>query len=63
MLPLIGREESHFRGDLKKRKLVLIKKANCMFCHNNYGMLVDVENGKIIKVRANPDHKISQGKM
>jgi len=26
-------------------------------------MLVDVEDGKIKKVRANPDHKISQGKM
>jgi len=41
----------------------MIKKALCMFCHRNCGMLIEVEDGKIIKVRANPDNPISRGTM
>ncbi|GAG41330.1 unnamed protein product, partial [marine sediment metagenome] len=28
----------------------MIKKANCMFCHRNCGMLIEVQGGKIVKV-------------
>ncbi|MFH1123078.1 MAG: molybdopterin-dependent oxidoreductase, partial [Pseudomonadota bacterium] len=40
-----------------------IKKANCMFCHSNCGMLVEVENGRITRVSGNPDHQVSRGNM
>lgn len=39
----------------------MIKKANCMFCHCNYGMLVEVEDGKVFKVKPNLDHPVSRG--
>jgi len=39
----------------------MIKKANCMFCHRNCGMLIEVKDGKVVKVRSNPDRKISPG--
>jgi anaerobic selenocysteine-containing dehydrogenase len=41
----------------------MIKKANCMFCHRNCGVLVEVEDGKLVKVRPNPEQKITRGAM
>lgn len=41
----------------------MVKKANCQFCHRNCGMLIEVEDGKVVKVRPNPEHKISHGGM
>lgn len=39
----------------------MIKKAGCFFCHNHCGLLVHVENGKVVKVRGNPEHPITKG--
>lgn len=32
-----------------------------MFCHSDCGMLVEVEDGIVVEVRANPGCKISPG--
>lgn len=39
----------------------VIKKAGCFFCHHNCGVLVHVQDGKIVKVTGNPDHPGSRG--
>ncbi|MGB9886544.1 MAG: molybdopterin-containing oxidoreductase family protein [Moorellales bacterium] len=39
----------------------VIKKAACFFCHNHCGVLVQVEDGRVVKVAANPDHPRSRG--
>ncbi len=38
-----------------------IKKAGCFFCHHNCGVLVHVEEGRVVKVTGNPDHPGSRG--
>ena len=38
-----------------------VKKAGCFFCHNNCGLLVQVQDGKVVKVEGNKDHPISEG--
>jgi anaerobic selenocysteine-containing dehydrogenase len=38
-----------------------IKKAACHFCHNNCGLLVHVEEGKVVRVTGNKAHPISRG--
>jgi thiosulfate reductase/polysulfide reductase chain A len=38
-----------------------IKKAACFFCHNNCGVLVHVQDGKVVKVIGNPKHPASHG--
>jgi anaerobic selenocysteine-containing dehydrogenase len=40
---------------------VEIKKAGCCFCAVSCGVLVYVQDGKIIKTEANPEHRISGG--
>ena len=40
---------------------VLTKKAGCFFCHNHCGLLVSIKEGKVVKVRGNPEHPISKG--
>ena len=39
----------------------VIKKAGCFFCHHNCGLLVHVQDGKVVKVTGNPDHPASRG--
>jgi len=41
----------------------VIKKALCMFCHSNCGILAEVENGRVTKVRGNPDNQLSRGRI
>jgi len=38
-----------------------IKKTVCAFCSSNCGVLVHVEDGKIVKIEPNKDHPLSQG--
>ncbi len=38
-----------------------IKKTSCTFCPQYCGVLVHVEDGRIVKVEGNPDHPISKG--
>ena len=38
-----------------------IKKVACFFCHNNCGVLVHVQDGKVTKVEGNPKHPVSRG--
>jgi len=39
----------------------VVKKAACFFCHNNCGVLVHVQDGKVIKITGNPKHPASHG--
>jgi len=38
-----------------------VKKTNCQFCAAMCGVLVHVEDGKVVKIKGNPDHPLSQG--
>ncbi|HHX73364.1 MAG TPA: molybdopterin-dependent oxidoreductase, partial [Firmicutes bacterium] len=38
-----------------------IKKAGCFFCHHNCGVLVHVEDGRVVKVTGNSEHPGSRG--
>ncbi len=38
-----------------------VKKTCCQFCAALCGVLVHVENGKVIKIKGNPDHPFSKG--
>jgi thiosulfate reductase/polysulfide reductase chain A len=38
-----------------------VKKTCCQFCSNMCGVLVTVENGRILSIRGNPDHPLSHG--
>lgn len=38
-----------------------VKKLICHFCHERCGLLADVEEGRVVKVRGNPDHPLSRG--
>ncbi|MCX5998453.1 MAG: molybdopterin-dependent oxidoreductase, partial [Chloroflexi bacterium] len=39
----------------------IIKKTSCTFCSNTCGVLVHVENGRVIRVEGNPNHPLSRG--
>ena len=38
-----------------------VKKTCCQFCSNMCGVLVTVEDGRILSIRGNPDHPLSHG--
>ncbi len=38
-----------------------VKKTCCQFCSNMCGVLVTVEDGKVVSIRGNPDHPMSHG--
>ncbi len=40
---------------------VEIKKTCCQYCAAVCGVLVHVEDGKVVKIKGNPDHPLSQG--
>lgn len=42
-------------------KPIEIKKTVCTFCSGNCGMLVHVENGKIVKIEPNRSHPLTRG--
>jgi thiosulfate reductase/polysulfide reductase chain A len=39
----------------------LVKKTYCQFCSNLCGVLVRVEDGRVVDVRGNPDHPLTRG--
>ena len=38
-----------------------VKKTCCQFCSNMCGVLVTVEDGKVVSIMGNPDHPMSHG--
>ena len=38
-----------------------VKKTCCQFCSNMCGVLVTVEDGKVVSIKGNPDHPMSHG--
>jgi len=40
---------------------MVVRKAACFFCHNNCGLLVEVENGRIVRITGNPEHPANRG--
>ena len=46
------------RGDVKVRKAVCWASPGC---HNRCGLLVSVKDGRIVKIRGNPEYPSPQG--
>ncbi len=40
-----------------------MRRSYCGLCHPRCGMLLEIENGKIVKVKGDPDHPISRGRL
>jgi thiosulfate reductase/polysulfide reductase chain A len=40
-----------------------IRRSYCGLCHPRCGLLLEIENGKIVKVKSDPDHPISRGRL
>ena len=40
-----------------------IKRSYCGLCHPRCGLLLEIENGRIIKAKGDPDHPISRGRI
>ena len=38
-----------------------IRRSYCGFCHPRCGILLHIENGKVVKVTGDPDHPITRG--
>ncbi|MEJ2165850.1 MAG: molybdopterin-dependent oxidoreductase [Desulfobacterales bacterium] len=40
-----------------------IRRSYCGLCHPRCGLLLELENGRIVKVKGDPDHPISRGRI
>jgi thiosulfate reductase / polysulfide reductase chain A len=40
-----------------------IRRSYCGLCHPRCGLLLEMENGRIVKVKGDPDHPISRGRV
>jgi thiosulfate reductase/polysulfide reductase chain A len=40
-----------------------IRRSYCGLCHPRCGLLLEMENGRIVKVKGDPDHPISRGRI
>ncbi len=51
------------KSEMKRSKGTEIYKSACRMCHGGCGVLVHVENGKVIKVKGDPQSPLNKGKM
>ncbi len=40
-----------------------IRRSYCGLCHPRCGLLLEMENGMVAKVKGDPDHPVSRGKL
>ena len=40
-----------------------IRRSYCGLCHPRCGLLLEIENGKIVKVKGDPDHPVTRGRL